>query len=84
MMMNRELIANKINAGNDVNGNPRRAYIVQEILENTNYASTIDVIDEGYEGSTALFNKYPDVRWSGLEVPTTVKAYKTLLKQYNK
>jgi hypothetical protein len=65
----------EVNAGNDVNGNPRRAAVVFGLTEHG--AHLVDVIDEGYEG-------YPEwvrrLRYLGqFHVP--VKRYRAYLKQ---
>ena len=49
------LIAIRLNAGNDVNGNPRRAFVVMDSL------GIVEVIDEGYEGYNAVWKEYPDI-----------------------
>jgi hypothetical protein len=71
----------EINAGNDVNGNPRRAAVIYELTPNEDgsgaVAMLLDVIDEGYEG-------YP--RWVRSlaylgSFRVSVKEYKAYLKR---
>lgn len=41
-------------APNDVNGNPRRCYVVT-----SHEHGFVETIDEGYEGEAALYSRYP-------------------------
>jgi hypothetical protein len=45
----------KINAGNDRNGNPRRAFLVFDAKTGNHLAT----IEEGYEGNSRLNKHYP-------------------------
>ena len=62
-------IAVYIGANNDVNGNPRRAFLVMD-----KNAMVIDVIDEGYNGTSKLMAKYPNIQVSG-RIDVTVEEY---------
>lgn len=67
-----------LDAGHDVNGNPRRLYVVLD-----QQANVVEVIDEGYEGRGAL-RKYAPKTTRGLpivEFETTPRQYRELLKQ---
>lgn len=64
----------KINAKNDSNGNPRRAFLV---IDN---GEIIDVIDEGYRGTRPLTEKYPGVQVA-TEIMTTPSEYKGFLSR---
>jgi hypothetical protein len=65
----------KLNAGNDVNGNPRRVYVVQPGKGKTLY------FDEGYQGIKAIPEKY---RKDSIDVgtfATTEQEYFVLLHE---
>lgn len=70
------MIAIYIDAGNNVNGNPRRGWIIAD-----DSGVFTDFVDEGYEGRSALRTKgyggIPDTR--RIEVKPSV--YRDLLKQ---
>jgi hypothetical protein len=74
-----EMIAIKLNAGNDRNGNPRRVFVVMG-----EGGSVLDAIDEGYSGISAFHEKYPDINegWSPREFETTPREYKEILKKF--
>lgn len=55
-----QLFAVKLNAGNDRNGNPRRGWVVCEILDAID-ARAIGFVDEEYGGSSALSRAYGDM-----------------------
>lgn len=71
--MSKAVAAIKINAGNDSNGNPRRAFLV---LSN---GSIIEAIDEGYNGESELHEKYPGIYVSA-HLYVTPKEYKDVLR----
>ena len=65
---------NYIRTTNDVNGNPRRAFVVYDVQ-----GRHIETIDEGFRGTGELDEKYPNhVILMTVEVP--VKEYKRFLK----
>lgn len=67
--------------GNDVNGNPRRMFLVYE-LRNGDF-SMIDILWEGYRGNEVVTEKYPDALpvYTPLEMPPAMyRQYKKLLK----
>jgi hypothetical protein len=65
-------------APNDVNGNPRRLYMVQ--VE----TNGVTIYDEGYLGSGAIPEQVRHrVEWLP-EIHITAKEYKRLLKKYGK
>ena len=71
----------EINAGNDVNGNPRRAAVIYGFRHHDDHdmttATVLDVIDEGYEGYPAW------VRQLGYlgQFPVSVRMYRAYLKR---
>ena len=65
----------KINAKNDTNGNPRRAFLV---IDN---GELIDVIDEGYRGTAPLTEKYPGLQVA-TEIITTPSEYRDFLRLF--
>lgn len=73
------IVAMKLSAPNDTNGNPRRLYIVNEIND-SGYAERLDVIDEGYAGRAALTNKYPDAVLLQQEITVAAAEYKKWIK----
>ena len=64
----------KINAGHDVNGNPRRGWMVLQCRT----GDMIDFVDEGYEGRSALKKHEHAAR--GPEIDVTPKMYRELKK----
>jgi hypothetical protein len=64
-----------LNAGNDVNGNPRRLFVVYD----TETGAIKEVIDEGYSGKRDLFTRYPKIA-CGSEIEISPKEYKWLLR----
>ena len=73
------LTATHCMAENDVNGNPRRLYIIQEVLEGQDYSRLVAVIDEDYNGPNAFRKQYPEaIRM--LDITISAKEYKNLLK----
>ena len=72
------LAAIHLDAGHDVNGNPRRAYMV--VCPNR---GIIDAINEGYRGRDALKDKYPGLEADDCRVPTTKKFIRDLLKSFS-
>ncbi len=73
------MIAIKLNAGNDRNGNPRRVFVVIDEL-----GYVVDAIDEGYNGISELWKKCPAMNKASFpaEFPTTVSEYKALLNKF--
>lgn len=53
----RKLLVIYLRADNDVNGNPRRVYVVMD-----RNGFTVDAIDEGYLGEQAFLERYPNAR----------------------
>lgn len=65
----------RLNAGHDTNGNPRRVYVVLRD------GQLFDAIDEGYHGSSALADKYPQFADKPVYTfATTPKEYRQLVK----
>jgi len=73
------MIANKLNAGNDRNGNPRRVFVVVG-----EHGGILEVIDEGYSGDAPLAKKYPMINLCIVEFSTTPKEYRWLLNNFSK
>lgn len=67
-------IAIRLNAGNDVNGNPRRVFVVLDPM-----VGVIDAIDEGYEGEAELRKRYRISSTADLD--TTPRQYRELVKR---
>lgn len=64
---------------NDVNGNPKRVYIVI----NPETGNIVDAIDEGYSGLSGVRKKYPEFI-ELYDVVTTNSEYKAFLKDFKK
>lgn len=71
-----------IGTKHDTNGNPRRAFIINEInLEDARpYPYIIDVVDQGYLGTDAFKDKYPHLEAPGYMIETTPTEYRNFLK----
>jgi hypothetical protein len=67
----RKVLAIKLDAGNDTNGNPRRVFVIIDRKS----GNMIDAIDEGYGGRQSLLDVYPNA----IEGPT----YVTTPRQYH-
>lgn len=63
-------------AGHDVNGNPRRAYV--RFAETYGHGAIAQVWNEGYHGSAAVDPEYQDEAKNAPRVPTTFAFYRTL------
>lgn len=48
------VIVTHVRANNDVNGNPRRCFVVRDLD-----GAHVETIDEGYYGEAALYSRYP-------------------------
>jgi hypothetical protein len=77
-------VAIRLDAPRDINGNPRRVYLVIDPLSggSTEGQHIIDTIDEGYEGRSALTSRYPGAKYL-FSVKVTTQEYKTWLKLRN-
>lgn len=72
-------IVNHMCAKNDINGNPRRCFVVQNLS-----TGLIDnVINEGFSGRQAWRDKYPTAL-EGVRFDVTLKEYKTLIKNWGR
>ena len=80
-------VATKLNADNDLNGNPRRLYIVERVdqveslnaegYRNINFHTTrLAIIDEGYEGIQALKSRFPKAALLSTQVTISATEYK--------
>lgn len=74
--------ATKIDAGNDSNGNPRRAYLVYEMDSEIQVPFLVQSIDEGYAGRSALDAHYPTTRIAEPTIKVPVKEYNKLIKEF--
>jgi hypothetical protein len=72
----RRVIVDHLAAPSDVNGNPRRVYLVRTARD----GHVIAAIDEGYEGSSAWSKRFPNGR-TGLYVNVTGPEYTRRLKR---
>ena len=72
--MSKHILVIKLEATNDINGNPRRIFIIFDEESNI-----IETIDEGYSGDRELNKKYPNLP-SYCTFKTTIKEYRNLLK----
>jgi hypothetical protein len=79
MASSKKVMAIRLNAGNDSNGNPRRVYVV---FDST--GKIIDAIDEGYSGIQALDEVYPKHNDSVASFDTSPSEYRELVKSYSK
>jgi hypothetical protein len=72
----------EVNAGNDVDGNPRRAAVIYGFKkfwdDGTVSASILDVIDEGYEGCPEWVKR---LGYLG-QFPVPVRRYQALLRDH--
>ena len=64
----------KFNAGNDINGNPRRVYVT---FRN---GSIVATYDEGYRGEQAITNKNHRRAYGGYTFATSLAEYKALCR----
>jgi hypothetical protein len=71
-------LAVKVNAGHDVNGNPRRGWV----MTNCRKGDMVDFVDEGYHGDTYLERQYPRAV-KGPELKVTPGEYRDLKKFAN-
>lgn len=70
------MIAIYLNAGHDTNGNPRRGWVITE-----DNGDSIDYVDEGYRGGSALkVAGYEGIPVTG-EIPTTASFIRDLKRQ---
>jgi len=74
-----QLFGVKLNAGNDRNGNPRRGWIVCEILDGVE-ARPVGFVDEGFDGASALARAYGDIPSVGV-FDVSPKDYAHMKKQ---
>jgi hypothetical protein len=80
--MNKIQTVTYIGTKNDVNGNPRRAFLVNEInLELSEpYQYLIDVVEEGYNGRDALKRAGYNLNTPGYMIETTPTEYKHFIR----
>lgn len=72
-------VAIKVNAGNDVNGNPRRGWIITGCRK----GNMIDFVDEEYYGSSILRERHPKAVL-GPELEVTPRTYRELKRAAEK
>lgn len=72
-------VAVKVNAGHDVNGNPRRGWIVLSCKS----GDMVDFVDEGYEGDSKLRRKHPTAA-VGPTIKVVPGEYRQLKKEGSK
>lgn len=69
------MIAIKLDAGNDRNGNRRRVFVVLD-----KDGEIRGIVDEGYKGTSALRDAFPKVKNYPPVFATTPQEYRELLK----
>jgi|APSaa5957512622_1039677.scaffolds.fasta_scaffold08199_5 hypothetical protein len=74
-----KFITIRLDAGHDVNGNPRRVYVVHNTAED--YGPIVAVYDERYAGRRAITNRYHRAAWGGYTYKTTPGQYRDLIRQ---
>jgi len=67
----------RLNAGNDINGNPRRLYTVLK------EGFIVAVYNEDYSGHYAITNKVHRRAYAGLTIDIRPTEYKWLLKKHS-
>jgi len=72
----KKVLAVKINAGNNSNGNPRRGWFV---YDREGYFQGF--VDDGYAGYGGLRKLFPNVIEVGTTIPTTPTAYREAMKK---
>lgn len=72
------MISLHICAPNDNNGNPRRCFVVIDDAGNV-----VEAIDEGYDGQSAVTDKYPDAKL-GPKIEVTPSEYRSWLREHGK
>lgn len=72
----------RFDAGNDVNGNPRRVFVVLASESTDAYESgdALAYIDEGYGSDTEVRKRFPNYVGSYPTYATTVSEYRNLVK----
>ena len=71
-----------LNAGHDVNGNPRRCFVCIG-----RDGQVFDAVDEGYNGIAALWCNHPELQKNPvfpIVLDTTPGEYRALLREYDK
>ncbi len=69
------LLALHLDAGHNINGNPRRCYVI--VRGDT--GEIVETIDEGYRDAAAYQGKYPEANYVG-RIPTTANYRRELLR----
>lgn len=72
-------IAVYVGTTNDVNGNPRRGWVIVGAYT----GDTLDFVNEGYNGTAELRSTYPGIIETG-RLDITVRQYNALRKEYDK
>jgi len=76
------IIARLMKAPNDINGNPRKGYLVSEVKDG--YFLDIDFILSRHNGNTELKACYPEAVINYESTDITVKEYNNLKKRFKK
>jgi len=66
----------RLNAGNDVNGNPRRAFVLL-----SDDGTPIGAWDEGYEGTSCVPPAFRNMTTFALTIPTTRSFLRKILRE---
>ena len=67
--------AQKINAGHDTNGNPRRGWYVHD-----RSGKFLGFVDEGYGGRSALLSVFPNAQEASMTIAATPGEYRSAKK----
>ena len=76
------MIAIKLCATNDESGNPRRCYVVLTKQTNNGWPGIEAVIDEGYDGFSAVRQKYPGIIDTAAEFDVPTREYNDLMDRF--
>ncbi len=71
-----EKIAIYLRSKNDVNGNPRRLFLILD------EEGIVDIVDERNRGTYALRDEYPEIKYPVVAVDIPPSEYKRLLKEF--
>lgn len=69
-------VTQHLRAENDVNGNPRRVFVLYRVSSADHYAEMVGVEDEGYAGKPKAWAAYPELP----PVNVAPKVYRAFLK----
>lgn len=76
-------VATKISTTNDTNGNPRRLWIINEIVVDGIHAphsNRVGIVEEGYRGNGALYEAFPNAI-TAEQINVSPSEYKQYIKE---